>query len=325
MNEKFKFGVFLPFYAFKGKNPLEMYAQLKKTVLEAEELGYDSVWLDDHLMYDEWPILETWTTLSMLAALTSSIHLGTLVTCNAHHNPAVLAKASASFDAISGGRLEFGIGAGCQENEHIAYGFQFDTASTRIAKMAEALEVIVSLWTQSKANFRGKYYRVEDATCEPKPHQKPHPPITIGGAGEKYALRVVAQYADRVDFGFLPTIEEYAHKLSVLERHCKDVGRNFSDIERAAWLSGQVIVVGSQEEADNAVTKLRPAGTPLEEFRNGTLVGTPQQCIAQINRYRELGVTYFILYFGDLPDTVSLKLFAEKVIKKLDYRSPREI
>jgi alkanesulfonate monooxygenase SsuD/methylene tetrahydromethanopterin reductase-like flavin-dependent oxidoreductase (luciferase family) len=312
-----KFGVFLPFYAFPSKKASETYTQMKKAVLEAEKQGYNSVWLDDHLMYGDWPILESWTALSAFAMLTSSIRLGTLVNCNAHHHAALLAKAAATLDVISGGRLEFGIGAGCQEREHTAYGFQFADVQTRVIEMAEALEVTKRLWTQPKANFCGKKYKLQDATCEPKPIQKPHPPITVGGAGEKHTLRVTAQYADRADFGFLPSVMDYKEKLAVLERHCKDIGREFKEIERMVWLSGQVLVVNSQKEAKKTVAQLKPEGSPLEEFRRGTLIGTPRDCRKMIKDYADLGVTYFMLYFGDLPNLESMRLFAQKVIKPL--------
>jgi alkanesulfonate monooxygenase SsuD/methylene tetrahydromethanopterin reductase-like flavin-dependent oxidoreductase (luciferase family) len=142
---KYKFGVFLPFYAFQTKTTSEYYNHLKTIVLECERLGYDSVWLDDHLMYNNWPILEPWTTLSALSTLTSRLRLGTMVTCNAHRNPALLAKTTATLDVISNGRLELGIGAGCQETEHTAYGFGFDKPSVRIERLGEALEVITRL------------------------------------------------------------------------------------------------------------------------------------------------------------------------------------
>lgn len=312
---KLKFGIFLPFYGFPAKNPNETYNQIKKVVLEAERLGYDSVWLDDHLMYDDWSILEPWTVLSALSVLTSRIRLGTLVICNVHRNPALLAKAAATLDVISDGRLEFGIGAGCQTKEHTAYGFQFGDAKTRAQEMAEAIEIYKRLWREPKANFCGKYYQLKDAVCEPKPLQKPHPPITIGGAGEKHTLRVTAQYADRVDFGFLPTQEEYKHKLAVLKRHCKNVGRDFNEIERMAWLSGQIIVVNTPKEAQDTVAKLKPEEIPLEEFRRGTLVCTPKEFRVQIERYADLGVTYLILYFGDLPLLESMQIFAQEIIK----------
>jgi len=312
-----KFGVFLPFYALQTRNPTKYYSQLKALVMECERLGYDSVWLDDHLMYGDSPILECWSTLSALAAQTSRIRLGTLVTCNAHRNPALLAKAAATIDVLSGGRLEFGVGAGCQRKEHEAYGFGFPDVRVRVEMMAEALEVTLRLWTQQSSDFKGKYYMVKGAACEPKPLQKPHPPITVGGAGEKHTLKVTAKYADRVDLGFLPTIDEYRRKLEILERYCTAGGRDFAEIERACWPSGQIIVRSSQSEVDQLASQMKPEGTPLQEYRQGTLAATPQECVSHLRRYIDLGATYFLLYFGDLPQTRSLALFAEEVAGEL--------
>jgi alkanesulfonate monooxygenase SsuD/methylene tetrahydromethanopterin reductase-like flavin-dependent oxidoreductase (luciferase family) len=150
---KTKFGVFLPFYAFQSK-PAEYYTQLRNVVQECDRLGYDSVWLDDHLMYKDATILECWTTLSALASATSRIRLGTMVTCTAHRNPAILAKSAAAFDQISNGRLEFGVGAGVQEAEHMAYGFGFAKPKERIEQLEESLEVIRRLWSYPKANYQ---------------------------------------------------------------------------------------------------------------------------------------------------------------------------
>jgi alkanesulfonate monooxygenase SsuD/methylene tetrahydromethanopterin reductase-like flavin-dependent oxidoreductase (luciferase family) len=211
---KYKFGVFLPFYAFQDKvQKNQAYEQLKTIVLESEHLGYDSVWLDDHLMYNNWQILESWTVLGALSTLTQKIRLGTMVSCNQHRNPALLAKTAATLDILSNGRLEFGFGAGVQEAEHTAYGFNFPKLSIRTERLGEALEVITQLWTKEKANYQGKHYELKEAICEPKPIQKPHPPIIIGGSGEKNTLKVTAKYADRFDWGFLPSIELYKRKL----------------------------------------------------------------------------------------------------------------
>jgi F420-dependent oxidoreductase-like protein len=314
---KHKFGVFLPFYAFQTKNPTEHYQQLKAVVLECEHLGYDSVWLDDHLMYNNWAILESWTTLSALAASTSRIRLGTMVSCNAHRNPALLAKTAATFDVLSNGRLEFGIGAGVQEAEHIAYGFDFPNSSVRAERLGEALEVIMGLWTQEKASYQGKHYMLKDAVCEPKPLQKPHPPITIGGSGEKHTLKVTAKYADRFDWGFLPTVDLYKRKLEVLENHCKAVGRDFGEIERSCWPSGQVLIAKNQNELTQKVSKLKPPNMSGDDYKKGTLAGTPDECREQLKVYADLGVTYFMLYFADLPSLDGLKLFSEAVAQKM--------
>ena len=316
---KLKFGVFLPFYAFQAKNnqPEKQFSLIRDIVLECERLGYDSVWLDDHLMYDNWPILESWTTLSALSSLTSRIRLGTMVSCNQHRHPALLAKTAATLDVLSNGRLEFGIGAGVQEAEHIAYGFDFPDLSVRTERLNEALEVIKRLWTQEKATYHGKHYTLKDAICEPKPIQKPHPPITVGGSGEKHTLKVTAKHADRFDWGFLPSIDTYKRKLEVLENHCKTVGRDFSEIEKSCWPGGQVLIAQDQSELSKKISKLKPANSSLEDFKKVSLAGTPDECRERLEVYADLGVTYFMLYFADLPSVDGLRLFSEAVAQKM--------
>ena len=314
---KLKFGVFLPFYAFQAKEPNEHFHLIRDIVLECERLGYHSIWLDDHLMYNDWSILECWTTLSALSSLTSKIRLGTMVSCSAHRNPALLAKMAATFDCLSGGRLEFGIGAGTQQAEHDAYGFDFSKPQVRIEQLAESLEVIRRLWTQEKSNYQGKYYRLKNAVCEPKPLQKPYPPITVGGSGELLMQKATAPYANRFDWGFLPSTEEYKLKLGVLEKQCKVVGRNFGEIEKSCWPGGQVIIAQSHKELSEKISQQKPANTNLEDFRKSTLTGTPDECIEQLKVYVDLGVTSFMLFFGELPKLDGPKLFAEDVINKM--------
>jgi F420-dependent oxidoreductase-like protein len=308
---KLKYGVFLPFYALQTQTPTQHFSQLKNIVLECERLGYDSVWLDDHLMYGNTPILECWTTLSALVAITHRIHLGIMVSCNAHRNPALLAKAAATLDVISDGRLEFGIGAGVQEAEHEAYGFGFPLPQVRIAQLAEAIEVIRRLWTYPKTSYQGKYYTLKGAQCEPKPKQNPHPPIIVGGSGEKHTLKVTAKYADRFDWGFLPSIELYRHKLSILKQNCELIDRDFNQIERSCWPSGQILIAANQQDLEKKIAKYKPANTSIEEFKQYTSMGTTTECIKSFQAYLDLGVTYFMLYFADLPSLDGLRLFKD--------------
>jgi F420-dependent oxidoreductase-like protein len=316
--KKTTFGVFLPFYAFQNTAaPASLFPRIRDVVLECERLGYHSVWLDDHLMYGNTPILECWSTLAALAAATTRIRLGTMVTCASFRNPALLAKVAATVDVLSGGRLEFGVGAGIQETEHSAYGFQFPKTPIRIERMKEAVEIIKALWSEEKASYNGKHYRVTEAVCAPKPLQKPHPPITIGGSGEKLLLKVTAQHADRYDWGYLPSIALYQHKLEVLESHCRAVGRNFLEIERSCWPGGQVVIAQNKEELRGKIVREKPKSVTLEDFERTSLIGTPDECARKLQQYVDLGVTHFMLFFGDLPDFSSLGLFAETVAKKM--------
>jgi alkanesulfonate monooxygenase SsuD/methylene tetrahydromethanopterin reductase-like flavin-dependent oxidoreductase (luciferase family) len=314
---KLKFGIFLPFYAFKTKEPKEHLSQIRNIVLECEKLGYHSVWLDDHLMYNDWPILECWTTLSALSPLTRKIRLGTMVSCTSHRNPALLAKMAATLDVLSEGRLEFGIGAGTQDSEHLSYGFDFPKPSERIERLAEGLEVIRRLWTQERANYEGKHYVLKNAVCEPKPLQKPHPPITVGGSGKLILRKVTAPYASRLDFGYVPSIESYKRNLELLEKQCNRIGRDFGEIEKSCWPCGQVLIASNQRELYEKIAQKNVMNLPLEEFKKTTLVGTPDECIGQIQVYVDLGVTFFMLFFADLPSLDGPRLFAGNVMGKI--------
>jgi F420-dependent oxidoreductase-like protein len=308
---KIKFGVFLPFYAFQNLPSSQLYMQIRNVVSECERLGYDAVWLDDHLMCKEATILEPWTTLSALAAQTSRIRLGIMVSAVSHRNPALLAKAAATLDVISGGRVEFGVGAGVQSEEHVAYGFGFGKPSVRIAQLEEALEVVRRLWSYPKASFQGKYFTLKDAVCEPKPLQKPHPPIVVGGGGEKYTLKVAAKYADRCDWGYLP-LEEYRRKQTVLQRNCQVIGRNYQSIEQSAWPAGQILMAADEGELEKKIARIKPEKVSLEEFKKYTLTGTPKECLRGFQPYVDLGASYFMLYFADLPSVEGLRLFKEE-------------
>jgi len=322
MTKGVNFGVFLPFYAFRERgSSSSLFVRICDVVLECERLGYHSVWLDDHLMFGEQSILECWATLSALSALTTRIRLGSMVTCNSFRNPGLLTKIAATLDIISGGRLEFGIGAGVQETEHCAYDFSFPKPRARVERLCEALEIIKALWSEAKVSYAGKYYNLREAICEPKPLQKPHPPITIGGSGEKMTLRVSAEHADRYDWGYLPSLDLYEHKLKVLESHCKAVGRNFEEIEKSCWPGDQVVIANNRGELREKIAREKPKSVALSDFERTSLIGTPNECVKQMQPYVNLGVTHFMLFFGDLPRLSGLRLFGETVTERMQPTS----
>ncbi|MCW4005030.1 MAG: TIGR03560 family F420-dependent LLM class oxidoreductase [Candidatus Bathyarchaeota archaeon] len=309
--------MFLPFYALQnGKDKSEsLFDRVCSVVLECERLGYDSIWLDDHLMYGQMPLLECWTALSALACRTKRIRLGTMVMSAAFRNPAVLAKMAATLDVISNGRLEVGLGAGVQQEEHEAYGFSFPKPSIRVSRLKESVEILKALWSTNKTSYHGDHYQITGAVCQPKPLQKPHPPIIIGGAGEKQTLKVTAQHADRFDFGYVPTMELYLHKLEVLKSHCNDVGRSYADIEKSCWPAGQFLLAENQKGVDKKAKQYRPQGVSQKDFEGYSFLGTPERCLEPLQSYLDLGVTHFMLFFGDLPCTESLQLLAHAINK----------
>ncbi|MGV0585663.1 LLM class F420-dependent oxidoreductase [Mycobacteroides chelonae] len=214
------------------------------------------------------PCLEGWITLTALAQATTRLRLGTMVTGIHNRHPAVLANMAAALDIVSGGRLELGIGAGWSQEEANAYGIELGSLKERFDRFEEACQVLTSLLSQDTTNFDGRYYHLEDARNEPKGPQRPHPPITIAGKGEKRTLRLAARYAQRWDFGDGTQVEEFAHKRDVLAAHCADIGRDPGEITLCAHLRleadrnyGQVIESAAAlapEGVDLAILYLDP-------------------------------------------------------------------
>jgi F420-dependent oxidoreductase-like protein len=201
-----------------------------------QEPDIEHAWLFDHFVPlggdQDGPCLEGWTLLAALAAETSRLRIGVMVTGNTYRHPAVLANMGATVDIVSGGRLDFGIGAGWNELEHDSYGIPLYAAGERIRRLGEACEVIRLLWTEPKVDFAGSYYHLREARCEPKPIQKPYPPFVIGGSGERLTLRVVAQYAAIWNFSG-GSAEEFTRLSGILNDHCAAVGRNPANIQRS--------------------------------------------------------------------------------------------
>ncbi len=301
-----KFGLFAPQVAVP-------FAAVKERAQLADRLGFHSIWFVDHMWSRGLPDLdhlEAWTLMSATAAVTERLGIGTLVLCNSYRNPALLAKMASSLDNVSNGRLLLGLGAGWMDEEYRAYGYSFPSARVRVEQLDEALTIIKLLFTQARASFQGKYYAVEEAVNNPKPVQKPHPPILIGGAGEKRLLRVVAEHADiwNCPNNAAPELER---KLDVLKRHCDAIGRDPQTIE----VSEQCVVVLGRDEQDLR-HKLQFAKRTLGavfDIDNTALRGTPEQLVDAIEARSRQGVTFFIMLFGDLNQPETLELFAQKV------------
>ena len=285
-----KFGIHNPSWVYGG-DPADAFEGLKAKAQWAENNGF--VWFSvmDHLIQiggvgvpDE-PFMEGWTVLSALAAVTSRIRLATLATSVAFRNPAHLAKIAAGVDQISCGRLTLGIGAGWFEAEYQQYGWEFPARpATRIRQMEEAVRLIMAMWTGKRTTFHGKYFHVEDAILEPKPVQKPHPPVMIAGGGEQLTLRYVARLADLCNVGGEP--DGVNHKLDVLRRHCDAAGRDYDAIEKTNIVS---VLLARDAAAVAAKRERHSARGPLRG-----LVGTPSEAIDLIGRYQHAGVQLFI-------------------------------
>ncbi len=280
---------------------------------QAERLGYDSLWVYDHFHNVPRPaheaVFECWTTMAAISQLTSTIRLGQMVGCNSYRNPAVLAKITSNIDVISGGRLDWGIGAGWYENEYRGYGFDFPKPKDRIGMLEETVRIMRSMWTEPETTFKGKYYDLRRANCDPKPLQQPTPPIWIGGGGEQLTLRVVAQYADCSNFGGPP--DTWAHKRDVLRGHCTTVGRDADEI-RMTW-SPEVFIRETEAEVEEAGS-LAVWGQSAEEWRANNLVGTVEQVTEKIAEYVGLGCRGFVPWCSDYPATESLERLATEVM-----------
>ena len=205
----------------------------------ADDAGFDHVWVFDHFNPIggrplDGDIFEGWTLLAAMAEATSRVRIGNMVTGNTYRHPGVLAKIATTVDHLSGGRLEFGLGAGWAEVEHTMLGLEFPGVGERLRRLDEACEVVKRLWTEERAEFDGRYYRLGGALSNPRPVQRPHPPIWIGGAGERKTLRIVARHADV--WNLAGPVEDADHKLEVLRRHCEDVGRDPAEIRLSLQL-----------------------------------------------------------------------------------------
>jgi F420-dependent oxidoreductase-like protein len=262
----------------------------------AEALGYDTAWTYDHfvaVMMDPYdPCLEAWSCLAALAVHTARIRIGALVTGNTYRHPAILAKIATTVDVISRGRLELGIGAGWYEPEHRMFGLPFGTAGERCARLDEALTVIRALWRDRQATVDGRFYQLREAIAEPKPVQRPHPPITIAGAGERRLLPLVARHADAWSSFGSPAV--FRRKIEVLRRHCDAEGRDCAAIEKGVLVPA---LIGADLSGAGPLVQgyAMYQGVSEDEARTWMLLGTADEVCRQIDAFVAAGVTHFVL------------------------------
>jgi alkanesulfonate monooxygenase SsuD/methylene tetrahydromethanopterin reductase-like flavin-dependent oxidoreductase (luciferase family) len=303
-----EFGVYIPQLKLS-------FTKLRERVHIVERLGYDSVWFYDHFYSPgtpDVPSFEAWTLVSALAAVTDKIRFGHLVLCNPFRDPALLAHMALTLDAISAGRLELGIGTGSQPREFEEYGFPYASFRDRAEQLDEALQVIKLLFTQTRSNFSGKYYTLKDAPSSLRPVQLPHPPITIGGGGEKFTLPLVARHADVWN---CPTysLAQFQHKLDVVRSECDKIKRDPATLR----ISEQAVLVIAEStaalttEVESAKRRYGYVDWGLEA---GGYIGTPEQLVEHILGRVERGITQFAFFFHDRAPPESLELFATRVM-----------
>jgi probable F420-dependent oxidoreductase len=293
---------------------------VRSAATRAEQAGFDSVWVSDHLFLD-WGkyggpdtrqgALECWTTLSALAGVTERVRLGSLTICNDLRNPALLAKMAATLDVLSGGRVDLGLGAGWYEPEYEAAGIAFDGAGTRIRRLGESAHIIKRLLRGEELTYESRYYRIEGAICRPRPLQEPAPPIWMGGKGD-LLLRTVAEHADGWNFSWIGSLDTYRERSLVADQACERAGRDPGSLRRSVG----VYLLAGTDEADlekrferlvartpRGVLPASSGGAAVswEEFRAGHVAGTVSEVIDRLGPLKDLGVEEVIVTLGVLP------------------------
>ena len=302
---------------------------MRDLAAQADAGPWDSLWVYDHFHTVPVPTdeatHEAWSLMAAYAATTSRIKLGQMCTAMSYRNPAYLAKVAATIDAISGGRVQMGIGGGWYEHEWLAYGYGFPSAGVRLARLDEGVQIMRTAWRDGRVSFDGKHYQVDGAIFAPKPLQENGIPLWIAGGGEKVTLKIAAKYAQYTNFTSEPA--GFTHKSTVLQGHCRDVGTDYEAIVRSANFNA---VVGSSEaDVRDRVERIRKrqAGAADPAAVDAMLAsvtspdsasGTPEQIVEKLTMMRDLGCEYAILYFPEAAyDRSGIELFEREVIPAL--------
>jgi F420-dependent oxidoreductase-like protein len=287
-----KIGLQIPRFTWPG-GPPALAARLTDIARTADTAGFDSIWVMDHFFQlepmlgkAEEPMLEGYSALTYLAAVTERASLGTLVTGVIYRNPGFLVKQVTNLDVLSEGRAYFGVGAGWYEREARGLGFPFPPLAERFERLEETLQIARQMWSAEVGPYAGKHYQMEEALCSPLPLQRPHPPIMIGGMGERKTLRLVAQYGDACNLFAQAGEEVLRHKLDVLQRHCDDVGRDYADIERTTL--GTIHLVPGE-------------------------LG-PRETIEKCRALANLGIQHAIFNMPNVHEIAPLELFGKEII-----------
>lgn len=293
------------------------YEPVRRAATLAEARGYAAVWLRDHVSLGDalgQPFsLECFTTMAALARDTRRIRIGSLVAAAPFRNPALLAKMGATIDVISGGRLVLGIGAGNVPHEFAEYGYAYPSGGKRLELLDEAIQIIRLLWTEERATFLGRHYRVVNAQNEPKPTQLPHPPIVVGVSGPR-ALRVVASRADA--WHLAASIEVYRERRELLARYCAAIGRDPATLPHLVTI--YPLLDSDGERARRRLATLIAARPQAAYLRELVVAGTPDDVIASIQPYLALGVTDFVVFFPEADQQeASIEAFADLVMRPL--------
>ena len=306
-----KIGVFVPQGWRMDLNSIKLEDQWN-TILEAasniENLGYESIWVYDHFHTvpkpTQDPTYECWTLMSALSQTTSKVRLGQMCTCNSYRNPAYLTKVASNIDVMSNGRLEYAIGAGWYDQEYRAYGYEYPSAGIRLKMLEESLIIYKKMTTEETPSFNGEFYQIDGAINQPKPIQKPYPPLWVCGGGEKVTLKLLAKYGDYGNWDV--DVDGFIQKSNILQNHCENVGRDFNEIGKT--LHTNVLIADNQNDLDRKVEKLSTyTNIPKDYYYERPLIGTKDKVFETIDQYKEAGCIYLIAYIPDIVwgDTVN--------------------
>ena len=318
-----RFGVFVPqgwrTDLVKIEDPVEKFEAMTRVAQAADKGRWDSIWVYDHFHTVPTPLLEAtfecWTITSTLVRDTKRVRVGQMVGCNGYRNPALYAKIASTVDVASHGRLNAGIGAGWYEHEWRAYGYGFPELRERMGMFKEACEIIHRMWTEDYPVFHGKHYVIDRPINQPKGVQKPHPPLWIGGSGERVTLKLVAEFGDACNIESDP--DTIRRKLAVLRQHCEEAGRNYDDIIKSVEL--EVFPIGKGDDPERATARARG----YESFRESTLVADAGRIAAHLEHLIEAGINYFIIYIpGIAYDHEPMLRFDAEVLPRVTSSTP---
>ncbi len=315
-----RYGAFAPQgwkLEYTGWGAADAWARTQEIALLAERVGYDHLWVYDHVetvpRREPTHVFEAFTTLAALAPITSTIRLGQLVTCSSYRNAGLLAKETACIDVFSGGRLILGLGAGWYEREYQAYDYPFLAPRERLRVLDETLTVVKRLWTEETVTFEGEHLRFDGAYCDPKPLQS-LPPIWVGGGGEQVTLAIAARQADATNWQV--GLDQFVHKSAVLREHCERIGRDPESIVRTHGPDCRLFDSDRELQAwldSPGGGQLWGRGDP-DEYVRDNLVGTPEQVAEKVQGFVDAGCAEFVLWFRDFPATESLERFMAEVV-----------
>ena len=297
-----------------GISPDKQWDTILKASKDIEDLNYESVWVYDHFHTvpspTQDPTFECWSLMAALSQVTEKVRIGQMCTCNSYRNPAYLTKVASTIDSMSGGRLEFAIGAGWYDQEYTAYGYEYPSAGIRLKMLEEALQIYIAMNTEEKATFEGEFYSIKNAINQPKPLQKPYPPLWVCGGGEKVTLKLLAKYGDYGNWDV--DVDGFIHKSEILKNHCEQQERDFSSIKKT--LHTNVIIGENQKDLENKIEKISTVtGIPKEMYIDKPLVGTQEKVFNIVDEFKSVDCSYIIAYIPDIVWGNSLEILSEKI------------